>query len=698
MSSGSPAQHGSGRPTARHSYRDEAISGPDPYGSGPRSDPQQAQAGRHGAPFGPDVSWPNGFQQLDPKSRQLLESGYGSSSYGRAPYDYGDTGYSTGAHAAAGYDRGSGYQQPAMNDLGYGDPGYSDPAYEGPRSPGSGLPGGTAPAGYGGPSGYHDAGTRQPAYPEPGYQQYAAPLGGSDQVYPTTGAQQALPATGPQPVSESWAARDAGQPGTGSQAYPEQWYGNPRMNDSLDSGPRPDGPPAADPRLAGMRYDQLRYEDDSLGGPGYDEPPDDESWYEELRRGGPAQPRHAADQPGLDQRPADPQPRPDPRVPGYGQPGYGDQPGYSPAPAYEQPYGYGQAQDLRTGLGPRMGTAREAGTGSWPGAMSGPGDAQPLGPVFPQDQALQGAGYLSAPTAHVGVLTPPPAQRLDDLTTGGPVLAGPSSGQLLAPPVRPGHGLDGPEITSSWPAHPPAPSADEADSFDEFWREDDKDGDRPGLFPSGDDDLDDGHGTGARGGRRVGRRRGRSNDHRLWLALGGVIVVAAAAIFAIIKFEFPAQSGPTHAMVIPAKIGTYVRTVDLERQTNVAELRSEVIKMSGGKATDVVSAVYESGNSAAGNTEQIIMLIEGHLADAAPAASIASFTQKFPGATVVNAGALGGKAACVEAGAGTSNPKSLCVWFDNDSFGEIVSPTMNATELASVMRTVRPSVELVTKN
>ena len=114
--------------------------------------------------------------------------------------------------------------------------------------------------------------------------------------------------------------------------------------------------------------------------------------------------------------------------------------------------------------------------------------------------------------------------------------------------------------------------------------------------------------------------------------------MAAAAITGIIKFEFPSHSGPAHTMVIPAKIGTYVRTVDLERQVGLSQLRAEVIKMSSGQASDVMSAVYESGNSAAGNTEQIIMFIGGHLANADPAASITSFTQKFPGAHVVSAG------------------------------------------------------------
>jgi len=48
--------------------------------------------------------------------------------------------------------------------------------------------------------------------------------------------------------------------------------------------------------------------------------------------------------------------------------------------------------------------------------------------------------------------------------------------------VRPGHGLDGPEITSSWPAQPPV---EDAESFAEFWAEDDDDAEYSGLFGDG---------------------------------------------------------------------------------------------------------------------------------------------------------------------------------------------------------------------
>jgi hypothetical protein len=680
-------------------------------------------------PFGPDVSWPNGFRELDPESRRLLESGYGRGAYdqtdpghgtgGRGAYDHVDPGRGTGG-------RGSGYRAPAMDD--YGDPGYSDPAYDGPRSGsagrtwlgdnrGSRAPGGSPVSdgpGYGSVPGYQVPDYRGPARPDlGGYQGYMAPG-----IYPVTGAQEALPATGPQPMADFWPGRDPGSAQTSRPTYPEQWYDHPRLDDprpsdALPGGPsvfdprgtgaRPDSPLAPDPRLEGMRYDEIRYEEPVAGGPGYDEPLDDDAWVAELRRSAPAFPQPPGAPSGGPSGGA--QWRGDPRGPGYGQqPGRGPQPGLSqpawgqPGPGqpgsgqpggYPQASGYGQGRDDRDGpapRGPRMSAALPAGSPP---------------PVAPQDRAFPADAYYGAPTAQVGVLTPPSIRRLEDPLDTGPqtvaLPAAPGTSQGIAPQIRPGHGLDGPEITSSWPAQP---QVDDPESFEDFWAEDDDDADYQGLFPGENPDFDPRRKASTRAkadSRRTGRRRGRSNDHRLWLALLGVLVAAAAAIFGILRFEFPSHSGPAHTMVTPARIGNYVRTVDMEKETKVNQLRAEVIKMSSGQASDVVSAVYESGNSAAGNTEQIVMFIGGHLANAAPASSIASFTQKFAGATVVSAGALSGRAACVEEAPGTSDSVAMCVWFDNDSFGEIVSPTMSANALGGVMRTMRPSLELVVK-
>jgi len=663
-------------------------------------------------PFGPEISWPYGFRQLDEESREVLESAYGT---------------------------GAVYQQPAFDDHGYGDPGYSDPSYDGPRTPYGPVHGGQGggsrnarafgdSGSYGGSayrppadSGYRapdDSACRQPGTGVPGYQvpeirdparpggypghqprDFAPPSGGQD-IWPVTGAQEALPDTGPQPVA-----------GARGPAYPEQWYDNPRLDDrapddrALDDRRR-------DPRLEGIDYGELRYDDSDpvtpgqpgfgepgYGEPGYDqpgydqqgynEPLDDESWYQELRRSAPAYPQQS----GGPQGPGGPHRQVEPRGPGYG----GPQPGYPQAP--DRPAGYGSSrgdwggaapQSPPTPAGPQMSAGRMTDPGPRPGGQPGP--ALPPGP------AAQGTGFLSAPAGasagQVGLLTPPSGTRVDALRDSGafpgvPVASGASRPGTA--PVRPGHGLDGPEITSSWPAQP---VADDLDSYDDFWR-DDEDEEYSGLFGDRDAEFQRAAAKQAAAKRRSGRRRGGSSDHRLWLGLGGVVVVAAAAIVGIVKFEFPSHAGgPAHTMAAPDKIGTYARTVDLEHQADIGGLRQKVIQMSSGQASHVVTAVYESGNSAAGNNAQIVMFIGGHLANADPAASIARFIQQFKGATVVSAGPQGGKAACVQEGT-KANAVGMCAWFDNDSFGELSSPTMKATALASVMRRFRPWVEQV---
>src|SRR6266568_4664122 len=183
MRSGSPAQDGGGWPSAQRPHSDMAPGNQGRYGSGPRSQADEGPGGRREAPFGPEISWPYGFRQLDAESRDVLESAYGT---------------------------GPSYQQPAMDD--YGDPGYSDPSYEGPRTPygGPAFPGGpghaAAPrppggAGYRPPGpglpGYHVPDVRdssRPGFAGPGHQpQEFAPPSGGQEIWPVTGAQEALP-------------------------------------------------------------------------------------------------------------------------------------------------------------------------------------------------------------------------------------------------------------------------------------------------------------------------------------------------------------------------------------------------------------------------------------------------------------------------------------------------------------------------
>ena len=298
MRSGSPANDGSGWSSAQHPHSDETLGSQGRYGSGARSEPQDAPgSGRREAPFGPEISWPYGFRKLDPESREVLESAYGTS---------------------------PAYQQPAMDDFGYGDPGYSDPSYEGPKAP---YGNSVFPPGNGNGHGRRDfggTGRRPSGGGVPGYhvRDPAAPGRYQPQSFsPPPGQGGPGDLGGGQPPTTSGGLRGIVPPG-GNTAYPEEWYDNPHLDDRALGDLRPSR--SADPRLVGMTYGELRYDEPAPGESGYVEPLDDESWYQELRRSAPAYP----ETPGGPQGPGSgPQRRAEPSGPGFGQ-----QSGYAPAP------------------------------------------------------------------------------------------------------------------------------------------------------------------------------------------------------------------------------------------------------------------------------------------------------------------------------------------------------------------------------
>jgi hypothetical protein len=183
------------------------------------------------------------------------------------------------------------------------------------------------------------------------------------------------------------------------------------------------------------------------------------------------------------------------------------------------------------------------------------------------------------------------------------------------------------------------------------------------------------------------------------MALGAIAVVAAGAIGGVLmKYVFTGPSGPAHEVVAASTVDGYTRSPNLEKQMKVGTLAQSVAKSSSGSASDVRSAVYEMGNTTpgAGGNAQIFMVVDGKLAGANPGASIANFEQAYPAARAVPAGSLKGDAACTEAVLNHESV-SMCVWFDNDTFGALVSPTMSTAKLATTLDSVRPSLELYAK-
>jgi hypothetical protein len=581
----------------------------------------------------------------------------------------------------------------AFNGSGYGDDGYNDPGYQGPSAQDAGI------AGTRTVRGFVESAQNQPGYPENRY-----PQPGYPQSPPMTNRQPGYAGSSYAPAGEIEMAYPAPQAAPhGGELYKQPWdYDQPlRYDGEEDTYPAFDGymatgdygnaggyegqgnegsvryqPPAYDPAA----YNGSDYSMPGINGPGYDlSGIIGTSDFEAVGYDEPSYGRLSYDDPRYED--AQRQPRPGQRfdqtrydVPryddtrldnlwtagddvrreagnaGYGNGGFGDSRSRSEPPsAFERPRG-----------------ARSAETRYDMKALVEPGDSTRFDvPVFDET-------------------------RLDNLRTLTPGRGLRTSGAIaLAPPNgRP----------RSWA---------EDTSFDHFADLDLTDEPVPAAFtrtlerpderalelpPRQDDD------TAAR--RAIGKRRGRSGDKRQWMALGAIAVVAAGAIGGVLmKYVFSGPSGPAHQVVAPQSVDGFTRSASLEKAFDVAGAAQKFVNNSGGHASDVTYGVYQMGSiSASANAAntQMFMFVGGKLSGADPGASVANFEQANPGTKVVSAGSLGGQAACTETHL-NGQSASQCVWFDNDTFGTVVSPTMTTAKLATTMDAVRPSLELYAK-
>src|ERR1700722_12293183 len=628
-------------------------------------------ADRRSAPIGPEVSWPAGYSDLEhrhghyryaaPQAEHLPPASHGVHPYGAfTSAGYGDDGY-----------RDPGYQGPAAQDAGiagtrtvrgfvetgqgWGQPGYAPDGYaQSSYQQGNGYPQGRAydQSGYAGSS-YAPAGQIEMAYPpsaqsaeeyhgadshrQPG--DYAQPLRYDDgevayqgqDGYPANGDYQSVNyLSGAYPIADY----DGGRPSAGydSDAYNGSDYSTP-------------GTGGNGYHLAGIigtsdfeavgydepSYDRLAYDDPRYGeGHGYNT----RSPFDETR----------FDVPGFDETrldnlwlPGD-DVRQEAAPVGYGNDGFTDGP-------------------VRSGY-----------------SDFGPG---PQSDRFADTRFDMSVVDLNVDHTRFDV----PAfheTRIDSLRR--------TSSDLLALGPRAGGGALLPRPAAqprSWVEDP---------SFDHFADLDLTDEPVPAAFtrtierPETEEDD-----TATR--RAIGRRRGRSGDRRQWMALGAIAVVAAGAIGGVLmKYVFAGPSGPAHNIVAPASVDGYTRSASLAEQTHVSALAAGVAKSSGGSASGVVSAVYQQGVVAPGSDAQIFMFVGGKLASADAGTSIANFTESYPSARTVSPGSLNGQAACTETHL-NGEEAAMCVWFDNDTLGAVVSPTMTTAQLASTMDNVRPSLE-----
>ncbi len=645
------------------------------------------------APFGPEISWPGGYSNLE--------------------YANGDYRYSAPQAVRPAAGQGA-HPYAAFNGSGYGDDGYSDPRYQGPAAQDAGV------AGTRTVQGFIDG--RQ-GYPPPGYAQssYLPPA-------PTVANRQ------PGYAGSSYAASDiemaypsAAQAPRSSDLYSQPWdYDLPLRYDGeedsyLDDsyldrgraearGSQRDGgavryqPPAYDPAA----YNGSDYSMPGVNGPGYDlSGIIGTSDFEAVGYDEPSYGRLSYDDPRYDNASRSPQPgqryegmRSDPQRfdgtrldqlwqaaedvrreagnRGFGNGGPGGVGGRSGSPSVTGPGRRARAADTRYDMKalPRTGASTRYDMKALPRtgantrydmkALAEPGDNTRFDVPRFDETRLDNMRALS------------PATARELRKTGATTMLAPAAAK-----------------PRNWAADTSFDNFGDLDLSDEpvpaaYSRTTiERPDSRPLELPQGQDDTSR---------RAAGKRRGRNGDRRQWLALGAIAVVAGGAIgLVLMKYVSPGPSGPAHTVVAPQTVDGFSRSANLEKQLNVAGEAQSVAKSSSGQASGVVYGVYQKGSLTVGSSNtQMFMFVGGKLAGADPNASVANFEQQYPGATAVSPGSLGGQEACTTAQV-NGESASMCVWFDNDTFGALASPTMTTAKLATTVNEVRPSLEPLQK-
>jgi hypothetical protein len=641
----------------------------------PTEDGRGAHPANQGhVPFGPEISWPTGYSNVE--------------------YPSGDYRYpATQAERAPAAGQGA-HPYGAFNGAGYGDDGYHNPGYQGRTAQDPGIAGSRTVPGFveSGPGrlGYPPAGYAQPSYLPAPHRQPGPGYAGSG--YAANDIEPAYPAAAPrssdlysQPWDYDQPLRYEGEEDSYLDYSPPETRGG-YQNDGAQRYPSAAYEPAYEPAA----YNGSDYSMPGINGPGYDlSGIIGTKDFEAIGYDEPSYGRLSYDDPRYDDGPRNPQPGPRFEENRFGPRRFdetkldnlwlaGDDVHREDGPA-----GYGNGNGRRNGGG-----AESRSRSGSPSGGRGVRAAQTRYDMRALDDAGSKTRFDMRVLPETGTNPRFDETRLDNLRAlraSGAIALAPS-------PARSRSWAEDTSLDEFAEDHfidldltdEPVPAA--------FTRTLARPDSRPLELPPGQDDD-----TATR--RAVGKRRGRSGDRRQWMALGAIAVVAAGAIGGVLmKYVFSGPSGPAHTIVAPQTVDGYSRSASLEKQLNVAGEAQTVAKDSGGQATGLQYGVYEQGGGSltAGSNTQMFMFVGGKLTGADPSASIANFEQQYPGAKTVSSGSLGGEEACTTTTV-NGQSASMCVWFDNDTFGAMMSPTMTTAKLATTMNAVRPSLELYSK-
>ena len=502
-------------------------------------------ADRRQASFGPEVSWPTGYSDLE--------------------YRDGDYRYAAPQAAAPPANHGQ-HPYAAFTAGGYGDDGYRDPGYQGPAAQDAGIASTRTVRGFvDGGQGWDQSGYAAPGYAQSGYQQgQSGYQQGSDPRYPQ-GRGYSQPDYAGSSYAQSGQIEMAYPPVAaspeeyhGAESYSQPWdYDQPlRYDDGVVAYPGPDGYPAQDGYPAGGDYQSVNYLSGAYPIPGYDgsgshqTPAYEPDGYNGSEYSVPGIGGAGYDLSGIIGTS-------DFEAVGYDEPSYDrlsyDDPRYGDGPGYGGPGS--RVAETRFDGPPRFDETRL--DNLWlPGDEVRP-EAAPTGygndgfgeaPVrsgysdldLGQQNGRGGAGEWAETRFDMSVV---------DLDIDHTRFDVPALGQARIDSLRrtstdmfaPGQRTGGAAVLAP-PAAQPRNWVEDT-SFDHFADLDLTDEPVPAAFTRTIERPETGEDTATR--RAVGRRRGRSGDRRQWMALGAIAVVAAGAIGGVLmKYVFACRAGP----------------------------------------------------------------------------------------------------------------------------------------------------------
>lgn len=180
------------------------------------------------------------------------------------------------------------------------------------------------------------------------------------------------------------------------------------------------------------------------------------------------------------------------------------------------------------------------------------------------------------------------------------------------------------------------------------------------------------------------------------LAGGGVglVLIIVVAIVLISTLS----GGTDYKVTTPDSAGGLQRDRTAESSSpEISKQKDSLKNLAGGKIKEVLTAIYSDGSSSSSSgLSGKVFFLGATASEKIDQDGFMNGFKKGVGSQMqvksVDAGSLGGQAACASASVSTTST-SVCIWVDDSTFGEIVPSGKSPDEAAALMLKMRSDIE-----